>query len=265
MEWERLRVGGDDFNVAVRSGAPTLLFLHGLAGHAGEWGPVVELLPADVGYVCPDLRAHGRTWELGTRDVSAGQFTDDAVSLIEQLNVGPVVVVGQSMGGIVATLMAHGRPDLVSHLVLVEAGIGPMVESDFAALKHWFDSWPAIFADESEAIEFFGVTQSSTPAWVQGLASTSAGLERRFDADTMIETMRLLATDNRWSEWADLAMPVTIVTASNSMIDAEEIAQMRETQPSADLVVIEDCSHDVHLDQPVVLTKLLARVLDLHR
>lgn len=258
---KRVLIGDDQFSVAALSGDPTLLFLHGLAGHSGEWDRVIARLAANVGFINPDLRAHGRTWEFGTRNVSKAEFVNDAVTLAEHLADGPVIVVGQSMGGTVATLMAHARPDLVSHLVLIEAGMGSMTEPDLDGLKQWFDSWPEVFADEAEATEFFGATERSTPAWVQGLARTRRGLEARFDPDSMIATMRTLATDDRWSAWSELGVRVTLIRAANSMLDDAEIDRMIELRPSAQLVVFEDCGHDVHLDQPAMVAELLGNLV----
>ncbi|HEY8545147.1 MAG TPA: alpha/beta hydrolase [Acidimicrobiales bacterium] len=97
--------------------APTLVLLHGLGATAAlNWDAALPTLARRHRVVAPDLRGHGR----GPR--CDGRFrledcVDDVAALIETV-AGPVVLVGYSMGGAVAQLVAYRRPDLLSGLVL---------------------------------------------------------------------------------------------------------------------------------------------------
>lgn len=55
-------VGDATLRVRVRSGELMVVFLHGLAGHRGEWRPVIDRLDAGIGIIAPDLRGHGESW-----------------------------------------------------------------------------------------------------------------------------------------------------------------------------------------------------------
>ena len=67
--------------------------------------------------VAPDLRGHGRGIR-SRRPFRLEDCADDLAALVEQLGCGPVVVVGYSMGGLVAQLLWRRHPDLVAGLVL---------------------------------------------------------------------------------------------------------------------------------------------------
>lgn len=56
-------VGDATLRVRVRSGELMVVFLHGLAGHRGEWRPVIDRLDAGIGIIAPDLRGHGESWQ----------------------------------------------------------------------------------------------------------------------------------------------------------------------------------------------------------
>lgn len=103
-------------------GEPWLL-LHGLASSALAWRPVVPpLAGSGCRLVAPELSALG-----GSVCPDGGLAVADGVAaaaaLIEgELGGGPVTVAGQSLGGWLAVRLALARPDLVSRLVLIDAG-----------------------------------------------------------------------------------------------------------------------------------------------
>lgn len=247
----------------VRPGFPAVLLLHGLAGYGGEWNAVIEGLDPSVGVIAPDQRGHGDRFDPDADfDMDRDTLVRDAVAAIEPLaDHGVVVVVGQSMGGIVAHLLAHKRPDLVSHLMLIEAGVSPMTEQDFAALGNWLDSWPERFSTEEESVDFFGPDRKSTPAWIAGLARSPEGLRPRFNPRHLLQTMRELATDSRHAEWDELPVPVTLMVGDGGFIGDDEQTAMLAARPDASLIRAADSGHDVHLDQPAVVAESITTIL----
>jgi len=88
------------------SGSPTLLLLHGLGAHAAVWQ---RLLPSVAAgwpgrWVAPDLRGHGRSGHAAT--YSFGAHAADVATLLPPRE--PVVILGHSMGGVVAMTLASG-------------------------------------------------------------------------------------------------------------------------------------------------------------
>ena len=104
---------------------PHIAFLPGASGRGEFWEPVAALLP--------DAERHFFDWP-GFGDVplhphrQLACFDDLATMVIERLTE-PTVLVGQSMGGVVAAMVVQRRPDLVSHLVLAVTSAGIDVES----------------------------------------------------------------------------------------------------------------------------------------
>jgi 3-oxoadipate enol-lactonase len=99
------------------AGAPTVLLLHGLMATADlNWSLAIPALAGRFDVVAPDLRGHGRG--LPTRRFSGEECADDLAALVRALGAGSVIVVGYSLGGLVAQVFAHRHPELVSGLVL---------------------------------------------------------------------------------------------------------------------------------------------------
>src|SRR5215212_9870964 len=80
---------------------PSVLLLHGLAGHADEWAQTASWLTERWRVVALDARGHGRSERL-PGDVSRASHVADTGFVIERLGLQPVVVVGQSVGGLTA-------------------------------------------------------------------------------------------------------------------------------------------------------------------
>ncbi|MBQ1049236.1 alpha/beta hydrolase [Micromonospora sp. C51] len=139
------------------SGGPgqVILFLHGLGGYALECSAVASRLGNEYRVVSLDQRGHGSST---TRpdDLSRAAFVSDAVAVIENVDVGPVMVVGQSFGAHTALLLAASRPELVSALILVEGGVGGGGQEATNEVIDWFASWPTPFADTTAAATYFG-------------------------------------------------------------------------------------------------------------
>ncbi len=106
-----VRVGGRP------DGIPTLL-LHGLGATAAlNWEECFPALERLGPVIAPDHRGHGRGARIGRR-FRLEQCADDAADVLRALGSGPAIVVGYSMGGPIAQLLARRHPDLVAGLVL---------------------------------------------------------------------------------------------------------------------------------------------------
>src|SRR5436190_22374251 len=94
--------------------------LHGLGGYAGEWSDTARWLTARARVVALDARGHGASTRYPA-DVSSAALVDDAAFAVEHFGIAPVVAIGQSLGGLIALLLAARHPELVSGLVVAEA------------------------------------------------------------------------------------------------------------------------------------------------
>jgi len=117
--WVTLDGRGDAFvrTAAGPDGAPTVLLVHGLFATADlNWSLAIPALAEQFNVIAPDLRGHGRG--LRTRRFSGQECADDLAALVRALGSGRVIVVGYSLGGLVAQLFVGRHPELVRGLVL---------------------------------------------------------------------------------------------------------------------------------------------------
>jgi 3-oxoadipate enol-lactonase len=119
-------------------GAPTVLLLHGWTASADlNWFRCYSSLGRDYRVLALDHRGHGRGIR-SRRPFRLRDCADDAAAVVEELGTGPVVAVGYSMGGPVASLLWRRHPEVVRGLVLCATARSfasrPQERVSFAAL-----------------------------------------------------------------------------------------------------------------------------------
>ncbi|WP_326836865.1 alpha/beta hydrolase [Amycolatopsis rhabdoformis] len=104
------------------AGEPVLL-VHGLGCDSHDWLFQHDAFAARHRVIAPDLRGHGRSSapESGYRPQ---ELATDLAGLLDTLGTGPVVAVGHSLGGNVASALAVSRPDLVRAVVAADPAYG---------------------------------------------------------------------------------------------------------------------------------------------
>ncbi|HVN84159.1 MAG TPA: alpha/beta hydrolase [Candidatus Binatia bacterium] len=107
---------------AVGAGAPALLFVHGWCCDHTYFAPQVDYFLRTHRIVAVDLRGHGES-DKPQQDYTMPAFADDLAWLCEQLRVERPVVVGHSMGGVIALALAARHPYVPAAIVTVDSPI----------------------------------------------------------------------------------------------------------------------------------------------
>ena len=121
------------------AGDPPILMVHGFSCDGHDWMWQIPHFAARHRVIVVDLRGHGRS-SVPDDGYEPKQFAADIAGLLEQLDVGPVVAMGHSLGGAIVSALAVERPELVSAVVSVDPGyllpdeVRPLVEGMAAAL-----------------------------------------------------------------------------------------------------------------------------------
>jgi pimeloyl-ACP methyl ester carboxylesterase len=212
-----------------------VLLLHGLAGHAGEWAGTADW-----------LRERSAVFAL---DGDGG----DPMAAVEEIGAGPVVCIGQSLGGRAAIELASSRPELVRALVVAEASPegGPEVAERAAAdVAAAFGRWPDSFANREEAVEFFGGPSPRAAAWAAGLVERDGRLWPRFDREAAVEHLRSALARPLWEEWAQISCPTLIVRGEHGDLGEVTVARMTTGLRGSRLATIPGAGHELHLEAP---------------
>ena len=192
--------------------APPLVLLHGLGEGAASWAAVVPRLAERHRVLALDLRGHGASDWPGSYALE--RMRDDVVGVLDALGLGEVVLVGHSMGGVVAYLVAFAHPERVSRLVVEDA----------------------------------------PPPWPRGPRALPARPEGDLPFDWAVVAAVAEQVDDPSMRWwpplADLAVPLLVVGGGpTSTVPQDRLADVVRRVPDGTLVTI-DAGHDVHETRP---------------
>ncbi|MFF2573974.1 alpha/beta fold hydrolase [Streptomyces sp. NPDC058084] len=237
-----------------------LLLLHGLAGHVGEWDALARLLHADGHRVVAlDQRGHGSS-ERHPADVSRTAYVDDVLAVLDGLGLRNTVLVGQSYGGHAALLTAARHPARLAGAVLVEAGPGGITPQALADVGGWLRAWPVPFPSREAAVAHLGGGPVGE-GWADGLERREGGLWPRFDPEVMCASLAENAARSWWEEWAAIGVPVLAVVGQHGFLEGEEYDGMARRLPALRGVCLPGTGHDLHLERPDVLHRLVTEFL----
>ena len=97
--------------------SPPVMIVHGLYGSGKNWGVIAKRLSDQFFVITVDLRNHGDSPWLDTHNYHV--MADDLVEVINSLNIKPNII-GHSMGGKAAMVLALKRPNLVRNLIIAD-------------------------------------------------------------------------------------------------------------------------------------------------
>jgi len=243
-------------------GDPDLVLLHGGAQNAHTYDTTLLALGRPA--LALDLPGHGHS-DPGPYGLSAiVGHAEAVVGVLDHLPRRPRLLVGMSLGGLVATLVAEARPDAVSHLVLVD--ITPGVTPEKARHITDFVNGPKTFTSFDELLErtiAFNPTRS-----VSSLRRGILHNAKQLPDGTWVwrhqqhapATLAAPAVTDLWEVLETLAMPLTLVRgrAAGSVVTDDDVAELWRRRPDADILDVPEAGHSVQGDAPLRLAAVLA-------
>jgi pimeloyl-ACP methyl ester carboxylesterase len=232
--------------VAERGRGPAILFLHGYTDSWRSFAMILPRLPADVRGVAISQRGHGESDRPGDGYAMA-DLAADAVATLDALGIQEAVVVGHSMGSLVAQEVAIGWPERVSRVVLVGA-------------TTTFDELPA----RGELLPL-GELVDPVPreiAWDFQASTVHRPVPEELLATAAAESLKLparvwraaldgqLAFSSRGRLEAIAAPTLIVWGARDGIMTAAEQRRLRDGIRDARLEVYEDTGHAPHWEQP---------------
>ena len=230
-----------------------IVFVHGALDRSTAFVPAFRRLRG-CELVRYDRRGYGRSRSAGVC-ADLGEQVDDLATVVAG---HPSVVVGHSLGGVLALAFADRHPDLARAVVAYEA---PMA---------WTDWWPSTTAggaavggsgSPADAAERFMRRLVGDERWEALSPRTQA--ERRAEGPALVAELQAMRADASAPYAADaLSMPVLAAHGSESRAHHQEAARrLADAAPHGELAVIEGAGHGGHLTHPAGFADVVRRAV----
>jgi 3-oxoadipate enol-lactonase len=232
------------------SGNARLLFVHGWQADHSVWDDVIAGLGPTAQSVAVDLRGSGSS--NGARGPhNLERFAADLRELVDELGIGPVVVVAHSMGATVALRLAVDAPRTVSGLILV----APVPASGAGFSPKGADYLRATAGDPLAARKWLsGMFEGEPDAAVLDSVCAAAAKTPR---DAALESFESWANADFAEATRTISAPAVVVAPER---DNPEMYQRKVAAllPNARFVLLPDCGHYAILERPGDLVAIIA-------
>ncbi|MEU9609662.1 alpha/beta hydrolase [Streptomyces sp. NPDC048057] len=237
---------------------PGVLLLHGLMGRASHWATTARWLSTRHRTVALDQRGHGRSDQPTDGPFTHDAYVDDAEAAVEQLRLGPVSIVGHSMGALTAWRLAARRPDLVRALVISDMRASPLGAASQRVWESWVRAWPVPFATLADVRKWFGEEDPlvERPSPVRGdfyaevMAERPDGWRPVFSRRQLLKVRETWVHDAHWDELAQVHCPTLVVRGLDSELGRAEAHEMVRVLPHGRYAEVTDAGHLIHYEHP---------------
>jgi pimeloyl-ACP methyl ester carboxylesterase len=262
MQVRKVDAGGLSFEIAEAGvgNDRRVLLVHGFTGGKDDFVEAADRL-ADAGWhaVALDLRGHGRSSQPASEDdYDLELFANDVWALVDALEWRePFVLLGHSMGGMIAQVAALRQPTRLRGLVLMDTSHGPVEGIRAAELElglsivreHGMETLLNLMNERENVLETPAAARvrAERPGWEE--------FERRkflSSSSAMWASMapKMLSQTDRLDAVSTLPVPVLVIVGEQDQPFIGPSQRMAKAIPTARLAVIPDAGHSPQFENP---------------
>lgn len=255
------------------SAGPVVLFLPAIDCHADVWRPVMESLAGEYRTIAVTPVGMAGVAPAGLQNSFFGEIVPELSLLLANENAQGATVVGHTLGGMTALMLAKAEPDRVAQVLVVEtvpfmlAMMGPGMTAEAAKpmadmMVQQMNAMPEEMYQNARKGELRMLSKS--PEFRSRLEEWMLASDRATVVNAMKES---ISTDLR-PELAEIAQPIVVLAAWDSSVipvpkDMIQSAydQQYSSAPNARVVIVENSLSYVMIDQPEAFGSALNELL----
>jgi 3-oxoadipate enol-lactonase len=249
---------GLELNYQLDGQGPAVLLLHPVGLDLTWWEPQVEALRSEFQVLRMDFRGHGKS-AIALPPYTLAQFAADARALLGTLHIGPAHVIGLSLGGMVAQVLALEYPTEVRSLVLSNTLCTLPAEAREAM---------RVRGEAAEQGGMAAVIEPTIERWfTRGFLDSPLVARCRqhllaHDVGAWASTWRAIADLDTLPRLGEIHVPTLVTTGDADVSTPVAAAQLIANRiPGAVLKVIAGAPHMAPYEKPEVFNPLLVEFL----
>ncbi|GHU62457.1 hypothetical protein AGMMS49983_03920 [Clostridia bacterium] len=238
-----------------KSGKQPLLMLHGWGGNQLSFAGMAGELKGDYCIMSYDHRGFGESGKPDTAVYSVERLAQDLHEVIEKQKLKDVILVGWSMGGVVAAtyldVYGHAR---VTRLVLIDVNVRMLQDErdflrDLSLIAYNF----RLYAEEMpEKCNMYLFTAEQRAAFVEKVT------QQNTKPFPLIAMLLAISNTNLTENYKRLDLPVLFCHGgTSSFCPSEDCDRVMRLLPDAELAEFPECSHFIPIERPQQLAKAI--------
>ena len=247
---------------------PPLVFLHGFLGSGKSWLKIAQAFSENYFCILPDLPGHGENIKGNiATPLDFDSVTEWLASLLDQIPVSKIHLVGYSLGGRVALHFATHYPERIYSLILESANAGiideaervrRLAEDSIRADLILKESMSA-FIEKWYQMPLF-VSLKNHPQTLSAIKKAAKANDPKWMAKVIRDLSPGLQTP-LWDSLPNLSFPVLLIAGQRDEKYVQVTNKMSKQIPSAQKNIVPETGHNVHAEQPEIYVSLLKEFL----
>ena len=222
-----------------------LILLHGLMANGLCWTGLAHVLEKEYDVIMPDARGHGNSSvpDFGYR---YEDHANDVAGLINALRLPPPILLGHSMGGMTAAVVASRKPNLLRGLVLADPTLlSPKVQREVRDSDVADQHRRMLNMSLSEVVAELRNRHPNRPAETLELLA-------RARLQTSMAAFDVLTPPNPDYKLlvSAIDVPILIIFGDKGVVSPVVAEELQRINPRLQAEQIREAGHGVHLDQP---------------
>lgn len=243
------------------AGAPPMVLLHGLTGHAHTWDHMAPALAASHRVLALDQRGHGDSEHV--ESYTTDDFVQDLEAMAVAWGIGRFGLMGLSMGAHNALAFAAAHPARVERLIVID--IPPRMDRTRApnwdVISRLAETGHTPFETFEQAVEAARAGNPTAP-------EENLRYRTKWNLNDAGDGRLVLKYDSKaparwepadlWERLPSIKAPTLLVRGGKTLVlPAETARRMVEAIPDAELVEVADSGHSVPTDRPEELARIV--------
>ena len=236
---------------------PPVILLHGLAANGACWTALAHALEGEYDVIMPDARGHGKS-SVPDYGYRYEDHANDVVGLIRALRLPPPILIGHSMGGMVAAVVASRKPKVLRGLILADPPfLSPQVQREVR---------DSDVADQHRRMLTMSLDEVVAEAQARHPHRSGETLElfARSRLQTSMAAFDVLTPPNPDYKLLVSAIDVAslLVFGDKGVVSSVVAEELQRLNPRLQVEQIREAGHGVHVDQPERFAAVIKSFLD---
>ncbi|MEJ2656291.1 MAG: alpha/beta hydrolase [Desulfobacterales bacterium] len=253
--------GIDIYFTRTGGSRPPIILLHGLTANGACWTGMARALEGEYDVIMPDARGHGKSSVPGY-GYRYEDHANDITGLIKALALSPTILIGHSMGGMTAAVVAGRHSKLLRGLVLADP--------TFLSPKIQREVYESDAADQHRRILNMSLDEVVAEARARHPNRSLEILElcARARLQTSMTAFEVLTSPN--PDYRQLVsaidIPGLLVFGDKGVVSSIAAEELQRLNPGFQIEQIPEAGHGLHLDQPerfAAVVKSFLRSIDI--